>query len=84
MLDGNNLFDCQTASYHMEWCIDETFTYFYQNYRKYVVADNIFNMTTEPQRIYSTVGDLKTLSGKISVTCNADELQGLNRSSMEV
>ena len=33
MLDGNNLFDCQTASYHMEWCIDETFTYFYQNYR---------------------------------------------------
>lgn len=67
----------------------ETFTFtafpaFYQNYRKYVVADNIFNMTTEPQLIYSTVGDLKTLSGKISVTCNADELQGLNRSSMEV
>lgn len=33
MFDGQNLFDKETASYHMEWCIDETLAYFYQNYK---------------------------------------------------
>ena len=40
MFDGNNLFDCKTASYHMEWCIDETLLKYQEKYkvRPYIVV----------------------------------------------
>lgn len=56
----------------------------YKNYRKMTADDIIFRMNEKPQIVYSTVGDLKALGGKTSVKCNAEELQGLSRSQMEV
>lgn len=56
----------------------------YKNYRKMEEADLVFKMTDKPQLVYSTVGDLKALGGKVAVQCTAEELQGLSRSQMEV